>query len=74
MLDRLAASVGCSTEAFSDPTATQEGQTLEVLRLWLSVEDGQDRAKVLTLLRSLGGNMQVSGESVDLAHAMHKPA
>lgn len=73
MLDRLAASLGYSTEAFFDLALTEEGQTLELLRLWLTIEDEQDRAKVLTLMRSLSGNIQASGEPVALAHAMQKP-
>ena len=72
-LRRLAVSLGCSTEAFSDPTATEEGQTLEFLRLWLTIEDGQDRAEVLALMRSMSVRAHASGEPVALAHAMQKP-
>lgn len=73
MLDRLAVSLGRPLEAFFDPALSEEGHTLELLRLWLTIEDRQDRAKVLALLQSMSGNVQGAGEPVYLAHAMQKP-
>ena len=79
-LNRLAAALGCSPKAFSDPSPPELDPTLELLSLWLAVEDVQNRAMVLALLRNMSGKpgapgataAQVSGEPAALTIAMQK--
>lgn len=73
VLDRLAASLGCSTEVFSNQAPHELSQTLELLSLWLGIEEGQNRAKALMLLRNMCAEAQASGEPVALSHAVQKP-
>jgi hypothetical protein len=73
VLDRLARSLGCSTEVFSNQAPHELTHTLELLNLWLGIKEGQDRAKVLALLRNMCAKAQASGEPVALSHAMQKP-
>lgn len=81
LLDRLAASLGCSTEAFSGQNRHELSETLELLNLWLALEEPQDRAKALSFLRNARTKAQaldevrapIPGEPVALAHAMQKP-
>ena len=54
-LTRIAGLVGCSVEAFRDGARPEghAGETTELLRLWLAIEDADDRRSVLDLARSL---------------------
>ena len=81
LLNRLAASLGCSTEAFSGQNQHELSETLELLNLWLALEEPQDRAKALSFLRNVRTKARAldevtaptPGEPVALAHAMQKP-
>ncbi|MFK5595654.1 hypothetical protein ACFZ8E_01385 [Methylobacterium sp. HMF5984] len=81
LLDRLAASLGCSPEAFYGQNQHQLSETLELLNLWFALEEPQDRAKAMSFLRNAKTKARAldevraptSGEPVALAHAMQKP-
>ena len=52
-LKRIAKALNCPVEAFSEPSSDSVAQTNELLRLWLTIEQEQDRAKALCFLRSI---------------------
>lgn len=53
VLERIANALECSVEAFVGPSSTSAAQTAELMRLWSLIEHEQDRAKVLSFLRSI---------------------
>lgn len=53
LLSRIAAALDCPIEAFSDLSALDRNQTVELLRLWASLRDEEDRLKVLSFLRGV---------------------
>ena len=52
-LRRLAEALGIPVMALSDATVSDLSQTTELLRLWHGIADGQDRLKVLAMVRGV---------------------
>lgn len=52
LLERIAKALDCPVGAFSEPSS-YDAQTAELMRLWLTIEHEQDRAKALSFLRSI---------------------
>ncbi len=53
LLIELATALDCSIEAFSKPTSFDSAETAELVRLWLMIQHGQDRLKVLSFIRNI---------------------
>lgn len=51
-LERIAKALGCPVETLAEPSS-YDAQTAELMRLWLTIEHEQDRAKALCFLRSI---------------------
>ncbi|MCJ2083352.1 hypothetical protein [Methylobacterium sp. J-090] len=60
IMSRIAAALGCSTDKFLEETMDDLDQTSELLRLWLSIGNIQDRAKVLTYARTIATHIPPS--------------
>lgn len=52
LLERIAKTLDCPIETLSEPSS-YDAQTAELMRLWLTIEHEQDRAKALCFLRSI---------------------
>lgn len=52
-LRRLAEALDIAPTAFQDATVNDLSQTTELLSLWHEITDGQDRAKVLAMVRGV---------------------
>lgn len=52
LLDRIAKALDCPVGAFSE-LSSYDAQTAELMHLWLTIDYEQDRAKVLSFLRSI---------------------
>ena len=78
---RLAKALACSPEVFSDLVSHDLHDTLELLNLWLAIRNPQDRAKALSILRTVvettrvpeGCGAQPSSEAAAFAHARLAP-
>lgn len=60
VMRRIAAELGCSTDLFSGEVLDDPAQTAELLKLWLSIGNIQDRAKVLTYARTIAAQIPPS--------------
>ncbi|TXM73218.1 hypothetical protein FV218_11670 [Methylobacterium sp. WL69] len=60
IISRIAAELGCSTEFFLEESLNELDQTSELLKLWLSIDNIQDRAKVLTYARTIAAQIPPS--------------
>ena len=73
LLDRLAASLGCSPEVFFGQAPNELSDMLELLTLWLATKDRPTRMRALAVLR--GGPRQADMLDTDpaLTRAMQSP-
>lgn len=55
LLTRISEVLGRPVSDFFDPKTCDLGHTTELLRLWLTINDEQDRMKVLSFIRSIEG-------------------
>ena len=53
MIARIAEALGCSEEIFQDGDSNDLLRTLELIELWMSIRNGQDRAKMLSYARTI---------------------
>lgn len=60
IISRIAAELGCSTSMFLEKTMSDLDKTSELLKLWLSIGNIQDRAKVLTYVRTIAAQIPPS--------------
>ena len=52
LLDEIATALHSQNAALSGPTSCDPAETAELLRLWLTIIDERDRAKVLAFVRN----------------------
>jgi hypothetical protein len=71
LLDRLAASLGCSPEVFFGQNPNELSEMLELLTLWMATKDKLHRRWILEVLRAGVSGTAASDEG--LAHAMRPP-
>jgi hypothetical protein len=53
LLERIAEALDCSIADLAGPTPNDLSQTVELLRLWMTIDSGQDRLKVLACIRNI---------------------
>ena len=70
LLDRIAEALDCPVSAFAEGQAPSDpSQTAELLRLWAMIEPEEDRAKVLSFLRSIVAQSSLTSASNSLSQS-----
>lgn len=59
---KIAQLLGCSLDAFSNPSSPKIDQTSELLQAWLMIRHEQDRKKVLSFVRMIADQADVRRE------------
>ena len=72
VLERLADSLGCSSEVFSGQAPSDLSDTLELITLWMATKDRQLRMRALAVLRN-GSNNFAPSEPIALPTAAEEP-
>lgn len=60
LLEKIATVLNCPVSAFLTPTPCEPAETAELLGLWFTIADQQDRAKVLAFVRNAAANKDLS--------------
>lgn len=63
LLKRIAEALNCEVGDITGTMSPEFNETLALLRMWMTIEDKQDRLKVLAFVRTVSSGLNTNGDS-----------